>query len=135
MTLLEGLRALLVDDGDLTDLTAARIRVTQADESDAMPYVILHQVSDPSLYAMSGEAGLAMSRVQVDCVARSPLGALELSEAVRTALSAYRGAAGDVEIRRCHKLDRSGPDLSGPVDGSQVGKYRVRMDFMINYQE
>lgn len=135
MTLVEGLRAYLVATAGVTAVVSTRVRATQADENDTPPYVLLFLVSDPSRYAMSGEAGLAHARVQVDCIGATPKSALDVSEAVNTAMSGYRGAMSSVSVRRCHKIDRSGPDLFGPTDGSQRGRYRVRIDYMIDYHE
>lgn len=135
MTLLEGLRAYLVAQAGVTAVVSTRVRTTQADEADALPYVLLFLVSDVSLYAMAGPAGLVQARVQIDCIGATPKSALDVSEAAHTVLSGYRGDMGTVPVRRCHKVDRGGPELFGPHDGSQVGKYRVRMDYHIDYHE
>ena len=134
-TVNEGVRAYLVAQSAITALCSTRVRTTQADQSDDLPYILLTTVSDMSVYAMAGEAGLARARQQVDVIARTPLAAIALSEAVRAAMSGYRGAMGTLPVRRCHRIDRSGPDLFGPDDGGQRGKYRVRMDFAIDYHE
>jgi len=135
MTPLEGVRAYLVAQAGITALASTRVRTTQADEADALPYILLTMISDGSEYSMAGEVGLARCRVQTDAIAATPLSALDVSEAIRAAMSGYRGAMGGVQVRRCHRQDRAGPDLFGPDDGSQRGKYRVRMDFMIDYRE
>lgn len=135
MTPVQGIVAKLLATAGVTALVAQRIRTTQADETDTLPYVLLFIVSDGSEYHMAGEAGLARCRLQVDCWGASPLEALDVSEAVRAALSGFRGLAGTVQIRRCHRIDRNGPELFGPVNASQKGKYRVRMDFSIDYHE
>lgn len=135
MTITEAVRAYLVAQAGITALVSTRVRTTQADESDALPYILLTTVSDYSEYSMAGEVGLARSRVQVDCIGGTPLSASNVSEAVRSAMSGYRGLMSSVAVRRCHRIDRTGPEMYGPVDGSQRGKYRVRMDFSIDYRE
>lgn len=135
MTLNEAVRAFLVAQAGVTALCGTRVRTTQADEGDALPYVLLTTVTDSSVYAMAGESGLARGRQQIDIIAASPLAAINLSEAVRAAMSGYRGLMSTLAVRRCHRVDRSGPDLYGPDDGSQRGRYRVRMDFAIDYHE
>ena len=135
MTPAEGARARLIADAGVSALVSSRVRVTQADEADTVPYVLLSLVTDASAYHMGGEVGLAQCRLQVDCIGGRPLDALDLSEAVRACLSGFRGVMGAVQVRRCHRIDRSGPELYGPDNASQVGKYRVRMDFVLDYRE
>lgn len=135
MTPAEGARAHLIANAGVAALVSSRVRVTQADETDSTPYVLLFLITDASEYHMGGEVGLARCRLQIDCIGAAPLQALNVSEAVRACLSGFRGSMGGVQVRRCHRVDRSGPDLYGPDNASQVGKYRVRMDFSIDYRE
>lgn len=135
MTPAEGARAHLVADAGVLTLVSTRVRTTQADEADALPYILLFLINDASSYSMAGEVGLARCRLQVDCIGATPLSSLNVSEAVRAALSGFRGSMGTVAVRRCHRIDRSGPELYGPDDATQRGKYRVRMDFEIDYRE
>jgi len=133
--LVEGVIAHLRAQSSITDLTGTRIRASQAGEDDDLPYVTLIMVSDPSVYHMGGASGIAQARIQIDCIGSLPLEATNVAEAIRSSISGFRGTMGTVAVRRCHKADRAGPDFFQAQDGKDKGKYRMRMDFMIDYNE
>lgn len=135
MSVLIGLRAYLVAQAGVTALTSERIRATQADDSDTLPYVILREISNNPVYHLLGEAGITQTRVQIDAVGATPESAIAVAAAIRAELSGFRGTMGTLPVRRCHKANSNGPDFSGLDKGAQHGKYRIRTDYMIDFNE
>lgn len=83
---------------------------------------------------MAGEAGVSTARLQVHALAAKDQpqddgyhAARALGEAVRTALSGYRGAAGSSTIQSAFL------GIQRPVAQDAVGIYQVTQDWEIGY--
>lgn len=132
MTIIESLRSKL--NGNVP-LVADRIRASQVEKNDIMPYVVFFVIAEPHEHHMTGNTGIARSLVQINCVADTPIISWDVSEEVRTVLDSGNGVWGTLQVRRSHLVNRSGPEFFDVKDGSQVGKYLTRMDFEIDYIE
>ena len=97
------------------------------------PCLIINDVSaEPEMY-LGGEAGVHMSVIQIDVWTDGTGGkskANELGELVRNRLSGYRGQFGTGCYGTC-RLIRNNSLAAPPVDGSDVHRRRVSMDFEI----
>ena len=96
-------------------------------------YVTFQRISSTHQRHMLGGSGLVASRWQIDCWARYASEADQLYDAVRKSmdnLTGDFGVAGSLtKIQACFLEDDS-EDFVPPIDASQTGRARVRMDFM-----
>lgn len=96
--------------------------------------LVITIVSQQPEYYLGGEVGTHISQVQIDIWSdgkRSAAGANLLAELVRNRLSGYRGELGEgcfCNHARIIRYDSTAPE---PVDGSNVHRRRVSMDFEI----
>ena len=96
-------------------------------------YITYQRVSNDHARHMTGGSGITRSRWQIDCWARYASEADQLSEAVRKSLDNLDGELGDADnqIKVNSFLEDDAEDFVPPIDASQVGRARVRMDFML----
>ena len=132
MSLRASLVTYLNTKSGLTALAGSRIRWHQAEQSDALPYIIMHQIDENHAHHMLAASGKAIARIQFDCVGASPLSATNVGEQVRLALDGYRGAMGSAFVSMCH-LDTMRDEVITPLDGSHRGRYAVQLDFQIGW--
>lgn len=96
--------------------------------------LVITIVSQQPEYYLGGEVGTHISQVQIDIWSDGKRGAVHanrLSELVRNRLSGYRGELGEgcfCNHARIIRYDSTAPE---PVDGSNVHRRRVSMDFEI----
>jgi hypothetical protein len=77
----------------------------------------------------SGTSGSALSRFQIDCWAKSPTEALQLSNAVLDCLHGWKGSQSGEEIYYSQVVDtQDGFDL-------ETGEYVIPMDVEIFHKE
>ena len=101
-------------------------------------YITFQRVSSNHVRHLVGGSGLTASRWQIDCWARYASEADQLSDAVRRSMDNLRGDFGDADNLiniNASFLEDDSEDFVPPIDGSQVGRARVRMDFMIWHPE
>lgn len=133
-------RARLLEVATVTDLvgtgTAARIFPMQLPQAlEVWPAITYQVVSGRPEYNLQGAAGLAEIRLQIDCWAaqRGKADAYaqvrELAEAVRGALSGYRGTVGGHTIQSCFLESRR------VLHEPEVQVFRESLDFTIGYAE
>jgi hypothetical protein len=133
--LAKDLRDFLRDSPNCYDVFGERIydsRLPQGLVGDAL---VINIVSQQPEYYLGGEVGLHMSQVQIDVWSngeRGAAGANELAEKVRNRLSGYRGDMGDgfCNHARIIRYDSTAPE---PIDGSNLHRRRVSMDFEITH--
>ncbi|WP_370267422.1 DUF3168 domain-containing protein [Nioella sp.] len=86
------LRALLTGSAAVTALVpAARINWSEHPQGAPAPYVVLHLIDNADGLHLKGRTGLWSGRVQVDCYAATPAGAIALSAPIVTLLHGYVG--------------------------------------------
>ena len=101
-------------------------------------YITFQRVSSTHVRHLTGGSGLASSRWQIDCWARYAADADKLADAVRKSLDNLTGTIGGAGIQTSLKasfLEDDVEDFVPPIDASQVGRARVRMDFMLWHPE
>lgn len=101
MSLDAGLVTWLGTVSAITDLTSTRIyaREVPQNHSPANPALVYHLVAQTDHYSHDGRSNLTGSRVQIDCLAGTPAGVVALANAVRQAMSGYKGSMGSVPVR------------------------------------
>ena len=100
-------------------------------------YITFQRVSNQHVRHLTGGSGLTQSRWQIDCWARYTDEADQLSEAVRQSMDNLDGNFGDAgnQIKVNSFLEGDAEEFVPPIDASQVGRARVRMDFIIWHPE
>lgn len=88
MTPEQKLQTLLLQDVQVSALVANRVRFDMAEESDAMPYVVLIRDETAAMHTMCGVIDNPDVTFDVHCWAERRSTASELGEAVRTAMQA-----------------------------------------------
>ncbi len=97
-------------------------------------FITFQRVSNVHQRHMSGGSALSASRWQVDCWARYAADADKLYEAVRKSmdnLTSSIGTAGSLTNIQASFLEGDTEEFVPPIDSSQTGRARVRMDFML----
>lgn len=79
------LRTLLLAAAGVTALVAQRVRLTRAEENDAMPYIAITRTDTEHDVGLDGSIGATKSVLQVECVANNRLQAESISDAVLAA--------------------------------------------------
>lgn len=110
--------------------TATRIYPVLAPQGAAYPRVTYQVIDSPGQQQLSGPASYYTPRVQVDCWTRDSYKVVQdLADAVED-MDGYRGTLGSVVVQGCHLVDRH-DDYEPPGDASELGIYRVQLDFII----
>lgn len=127
----------LAADTTVTDIVSTSIYRGSAPQSAAIPYVVMHEISKPHAHHLGGASGLAMPRIQIDCIANDPDTCETISEAIRDTLDGFRGTLGTSNTTNVRKmwLDTELDDNFSPQDGSDVPIYRRIMDFSVAHAE
>ncbi len=97
-------------------------------------FITFQRVSNVHHRHLLGGSGIAASRWQIDCWARYAADADKLYEAVRKStdnLTGSIGVAGSLTNIEVTFLEGDTEEFVPPVDGSQTGRARVRMDVLI----
>jgi len=132
------IRTYLLTQSGVTDIigagNAARCHVAHAPQEAKYPMLVLELVSDVPEYMQATEAGVTDARIVVHALAAKGqptddgyAKARTLGEAVRTALSGYRGAAGSSTVQAAFLR------LQRPVYHDDAGVYEVTQDWEIGY--
>ncbi len=115
----------------LTDLVGSRIRITYAEQDDALPYVVLSQISNVPIHHMTAASTKTQGRFQFDSYGATTLSAESVAEQLRQALDGFRGTMGsDVSVSTCHlELERDSD--SPPIEGAHTGIALIQQDYLI----
>ena len=129
MTIEEGVVAYVLDQSAITALIDTRIMPAPLRQDCEMPAISYQLISQRDDILHDGPKGLPDARVQFDCWADDYAGAKALAAAVKTAVHAYKGLMGDVQVERAR--------VENIVDGYEpnTGRQRVVIDALLMYQE
>jgi hypothetical protein len=126
----EELIALLVSNAGVSARLSGRVYFGRKPQGEpALPYAVLTVANRTRSYDMRGDAGHAMTRVQVDVYATTYKDAKAATRAVSSALSGYRGG-----LFQGVFLDGE-RDLTGMDAGDVNPLFRISTDFMIHHNE
>jgi len=142
------LKTYLKTISDITDVigatTAARINLHLArqkwTENGAVPYIVYHVLTDTSHEDLTGESGLIISQIQIDCYGTTSAQAYSLAELVRTALMITNGAGrytmGSTYIHSVSSVGGYERDFVPPPQGRDVPTAWVySRDYRLGYAE
>jgi len=128
-----GLVSLLSAESTITAICSTRIYVQKAPQTAAFPHVIITQMSSDENKSLDGDSGqLRFLNFDIDCKAKTSVGAETLANAVRTFIDDYTGAAGSYTIGGVILNDES-DDYEPPQDASDVGVFVITLDVDIHY--
>ena len=113
----------LVDDNIYPDI---------APENSPLPYVIFQIVSADHIRSMTAASDFVARRVQFDVYGSTALSVENVFDQLRGALEAKRGTIGSENLVVLSSgIDTERDDYVDPIDGSQTGKHRRTIDFII----
>lgn len=122
----------------VTDITP-RIRPYRAQQTDALPFVVIACDEETHENTLDGLGGLVTAQVRISAVAETLASARALSEAIRgtggsTGMAGYEGTVSGVEIQ-ASILQRKQFDFVAFNDASDQGFYEVASIYQIQYTE
>ncbi len=126
----QNVRTYLQTKSAVTDLISTRMYPLRLPQNATMPAITYQIVSRTHEEHMTGAAGLALARLQLDCYATTHAGSHALAEAVRASMHGYRGTMGTDFMQMCH-LDNDFDDVDDPRDASDDARYIFVQDWMI----
>lgn len=124
-----GLYAYVQAGAALTALIGDRVYPITAPQAVSLPYMTFQRVSTQPTHDLSGPDPLSKCRVQFDCYGEQPLGAKQVSEALRALIDGYQGMMGTVSVRAVMRANER--DLSVP----ETETYRISCDYWISFLE
>lgn len=119
----------LLDTAAVTSLVGSRVEPGALPQGSELPALVFNKISGAPIYDDKGEAGLAESRVQIDCWATTYTGAIALAAAVQDSLSAFFGVSDGTESLYI-TLDVERDLREGGTNASEY-RYRRSMDFIV----
>jgi len=95
----DALYAILHDDTDVEALVGDRIYPVEAPKGATLPYIVYSMITEPQDLDLSGAAGLAWPRMQLDCYGRPYKTAKDVAQRAVLALHGFTGTAAGVLIQ------------------------------------
>lgn len=129
MSLESGLVSLLTADSGVSALVGSRVYPDKLPDSPTLPALTYQVASLTPRYAHSGDADLDTVRVQVNCWAVTRTTAVTVRDAVRTAVSGYRGTTGDGTV-----FDRVSIENQNYEIDTSLNQYAVITDLLITHR-
>ena len=80
----KGLQALLKNDATIAAAVGPRVRIGRIPEGTSYPVIVLHVISPEYFISLQGVNATQAKIVQINCWAKTPKGADELSQANQT---------------------------------------------------
>jgi hypothetical protein len=124
--------ARLAGASPVTALVGTRIFPMVSQTPSQPPYVVYSTVGGTTWNSMSGQTGLAQSRVQVDAYATTYASAQAIAAAVRDALDGFRGMAGGVRVGG---ISRQATPLEFYEADVDPRLFRVSQDYIVTHDE
>lgn len=130
-TLDKALFTLLTEDPSVAGIVGAAVYPPPAAQNPTYPLVTYQQISGPRSYTHDGPDGMARARYQIDAWAKTSTEARELAEAVRVALSGYRGTVPGTDV----KIDSAFLENEESLFEPDTALHRKTQDYQITFQE
>lgn len=128
-----GLVSLLTGESTVNAIVGSRVYISNAPQKATFPHIVITQMGSNENGALDGNSGnLRMIDYQIDCRAKTSVGAESLGNAVRTFIDDYSGAAGSYTIGAV-LMNSEVDDFEPPTDGSETGTYVVSLDLTIHF--
>jgi hypothetical protein len=137
-TIEDAIRTRLSSLSAVTTITS-RIRPYRAQQTDALPFVVVACDEEQHENTLDGLGGLVTAQMRISSVAETLAGARALAEAIRgtggtTGMAGYEGTVSGVEIQ-ASILQRKQFDFQPYGDSSDSGFYEVASIYQIQYTE
>lgn len=117
--------AALKADAAIAAIVGSRVFIAGGREGSQYPYLTVQRISTPVASHLDGAATLQWPRFQIDAWAVKALEALEIGEAVRTAIDAIELTAGGLTFTATFQ------DQRGPAPDDETKVFRVSQDYFI----
>jgi hypothetical protein len=117
----------------LSALVDTRIYPLVIPQDGVLPCVTYQRISTPRQYTIGGTATVASPRIQVDCWGESYASAKDVAAQVLAALNHESGQIGS--CAQAFDILVSLADNEEDSYESDTGRYRVRIDFRVTYEE
>jgi hypothetical protein len=128
-------RTKLVGTAAVAALLGTRIYPDHLPQSTTLPAAVYYGISGTDEPRLSGLAGFATERIQIDAYAETRLAANALALAIRDALTngSGRGNWGTVGVSGCNPEGGERYDTQGLGDGSDERQYITSRDYMVYF--
>lgn len=128
-------RTKLVGTAAVATLLGTRVYPDHLPQSPTLPAAVYYGISGTDEPRLSGLAGFATQRIQLDAYASTRLAANALALAIRDALTASwgRGTWGTVGVSGCVPEGGERYDTQGLGDGSDERQFITSRDYMIHF--
>jgi hypothetical protein len=130
----EALRSIIIADEDVTALIGDRCYGVKMPQSPTLPLAVMTRVSSDPGYHLSAQTNISMARIQIDSWGASLSEARDLAEAVRLAISAYRGTGPSLltnpgfELGDTGWTKTSGGTIAEDSTTAKSGSWRGKLD-------
>jgi hypothetical protein len=128
-------RSKLVGTATVAAILGTRIYPDQLPQSTTLPAAVYYGISGVDEPKLTGLAGFAQERIQIDAYASTRLAANALALAIRDALTSSwgRGTWGTVHVSGCVPEGGERYDTQGVGDGSDERQHITSRDFQIYF--
>lgn len=134
--IITGLRKHLMAATTVADLVGGRIYPGYLPQRPGVfPAVVLSEISRESEQHLTGGAGLAHTRVQVDCYGETHLAAYAAREAIRRKVVPSTGGTWDTVVVADVGHENFRTDIDSPQDGSENWRFVAGFDLLISHEE
>jgi hypothetical protein len=123
----EDIRTVLLANAPVFALVGEKIYPHHAGQSKTQPYAVIRIPSDEFVRSVDSSSALSKALVEIECVSDDYLGAWNLAEAVRQALSGKQAPIGSIThgaIQHIATLE----NYYQPNEGGWVGTYSVTVN-------
>lgn len=127
------IRTLVLTDSTVSSTVALRFYPDVLPEEPTLPACTIRVIDTIPSATLDTSGEVLQARIQISCFAETRIAANSLCEAIRTAISKYRGTASSVQIQ---EIDLETGEVHGtirPASGSGRWRYITSQDFRIFY--
>jgi hypothetical protein len=121
--------AKLLATGSVAAIVGTRVFPGSRPQASALPALVFNRISGAPVYTDDGEAGLAESRIQIDCWAETYSVSKALASAVKASLSGFVGASSGVTVQNILIITERDRRESGSNAPEYL--YRVNLEFSV----
>lgn len=115
---------------------STRVYPVAAPKDATRPYIVFHEIAGGSNHVAAGSRDIAMTRVQVTCIADTFGAADTLMDQVRTKIDGWRGTINSEQVLHCLMIDGSRRDLPFIApENEQATRFGRMCDFNIFHEQ
>lgn len=133
----ESLRALLLDDASVLASVQSRVIPDRLAQGETLPAIVYRVIDTTHYHDITGpNAGMARSRVTLECFASTRAGANSLAELVRNSgVRDWSGSSYGVDVRSVEIDSGMYYQTEEPNDGNHEYRYVASIDYAFHYTE